>query len=288
MEKYIEKILLVPEERWNLLLKNETNDKEKDNDSPFPIEEKNDIEEKQKEKEKDESDTENKTHVPNSSDTQLSPPGIPEDGINDIDVETDEDGKPLINIVKKQQQKACEKTYYKFFLENITMTKNIVKEQWETPFMPVSFTNCFPRRRAVSSGINYQSHCDVGYLEYKEDNTPYMGFLCCIDVFSRKVYARLITSVSARSIISCFIDIFKETKPKRIRTDLGCEFVSRAIKNFLKKENVLLFHTNNNLIKSNYCECAIYTLKRKISRYLVHYNTYVWKTLFFFHNQELQ
>ncbi len=80
------------------------------------------------------------------------------------------------------------------------------------------------------------------------------GFLFCVDVFSRKVYACIITSVSADNIISCFKIIFKETKPKRIRTDLGGEFKSRATTAYLKKENVILFHTNNNLMKSNYCE----------------------------------
>jgi len=195
-----------------------------------------------------------------------------------------------------------------------------VMKQWETPEAPGSFTNPsklwkslspvdreklktkkrvekvlfgeesyltrrkakyrFPRRRVVSSGINYQWDCDVAYLEYKEDNTPYMGFLCCIDVFSRKVYARLITRVSAKSIISCFEDIFKDCKPERIRTDLGVEFKNKATKEFLKKENVILFHTNNNLIKANYCERVIYTLKAKLARYLIHYNTHVWKTVF--------
>jgi len=205
-------------------------------------------------------------------------------------------------------------------LETITLIMEEVKKQWETASKPGSFTNPttlwksispesrkrlknksrlkkllfgeesyltrrkakyrFSRRRVVSSGINYQWDCDVAYLEYKEDNTPYMGFLCCIDVFSRKVYARLITRVSAKSIISCFVDIFKESKPERIRTDLGVEFKNKATKEFLKNENVVLFHTNNNLIKANYCERVIYTLKGKLARYLVHYNTHIWKTVF--------
>ncbi len=107
-----------------------------------------------------------------------------------------------------------------------------------------------------------------------------MGFLCCVDVFSRKVYACMITSVSAYNIISCFKNIFKEAKPERIRTDLGGEFKSRVTTAYLKKENVILFHTNNNLIKSNYCERVIYTLNSKIARYLAHYNTRVWKSAF--------
>ncbi len=86
----------------------------------------------------------------------------------------------------------------------------------------------FPRRRIVSSGINYQWDCDVAFLEYKDYNAPYMGFLSCVDVFSRKVYACMITSVSADNVISCFKNIFKEAKPERIRTNLGGEFKSRA------------------------------------------------------------
>ncbi len=91
-----------------------------------------------------------------------------------------------------------------------------------------------------------------------------MGVLCCVDVFSRKVYACLITTVSAKIIIECFKTIFEKTKPKRIRTDLGGEFKSKATKAFLQ----------------NYCERVIYTLKSKLACYLVHYNTHVWKSVF--------
>ena len=196
-----------------------------------------------------------------------------------------------------------------------------IKKQWETPFLPGSFTNPtkiqhsmntligkkkrtskesierilfgeesyityrkvkykFKRRKVISSFVNYQWDCDVAYLEYKEDNKPFMGFLCCIDVFSRKVYACLIENVTAKSIIKCFKEIFKEIKPSRVRTDLGVEFKSKETIAFFKKENVILFYTNNNQIKSNYCECVIYTLKSKIAKYLIHYNTHVWKTVF--------
>jgi hypothetical protein len=205
-------------------------------------------------------------------------------------------------------------------MEKFTVMDKKIKKHWETPFLPGSFTNPnkiwrsmdkkgkkdiknrenlrnvlfgvesylthrkakyrFKRRKVISPSINYQWDCDVAYLEYKDDNKPFMGFLCCIDIFSRKVYACLIENVSAKSIIKCFKNIFKEIKPKRIRTDLGVEFKSRETTAFLKKENVILFHTNNNLIKSNYCERVIYTIKSKIAKYLIHYNTHVWKTVF--------
>jgi hypothetical protein len=209
-------------------------------------------------------------------------------------------------------------------VEKITVMSNKIREQWETPGLPGSFTNPvkiwnsmdpdiknkikeeedekdsvkkvlfaeesylthrkakyrFKRRKVISPSINYQWDCDVAYLEYREDNKPYMGFLCCIDVFSRKVYACLIETVSAKSIIKCFKKIFMESKPSRIRTDLGVEFKSKETLAFLQREKVLLFHTNNNLIKSNYCERVIYTLKSKIAKYLIHYNTHVWRTVF--------
>ncbi len=169
----------------------------------------------------------------------------------------------------------------------ITEQEQTVKEQWEIPYKPRSFTNSsklwksqepkdrlsisnknviqnvsfaeesylinrkikyrFPRRRVVvSSGINYQWDCDVAYLEYKEYNAPYMFFLCCIDVFSRKVYVCMMTTFSDDNIISCFKNIFKEAIPKRITTDLGGDFKSRATTAYLKKENLIHFHTNFN------------------------------------------
>ncbi len=99
----------------------------------------------------------------------------------------------------------------------------------------------FPRRKVVSNGINYHWDCDVAYLEYKQDNKPYIGFLCCIDVFSRKVYSCLIGTVSADNTIECFKHTFMETKPQRIRTDLGGEFRSRATTSFPRKKNVIYF-----------------------------------------------
>jgi len=157
-------------------------------------------------------------------------------------------------------------------MEKITMTTDGIKKQWETPYLPGSFSNPrkilyslkketkdkiikkgairkvlfaeesylthrkakykFKRRKVISPSINYQWDCDVAYLEYKEDNKPFMGFLCCIDVFSRKVYACLIEGVSAKNIIKCFKEIFKEVKPQRIRTDLGVEFKSRETTTF--------------------------------------------------------
>lgn len=120
----------------------------------------------------------------------------------------------------------------------------------------------------------------MAYLEYKQYNKPYMGCLCCIDVFSRKAYVCLISTVSADIIIECFKHIFKEAKPQRIRTDSSIEFRSTVRTAFLRKENVILCHTHHNLIKSNCCERVIYTLKSKIARYFIHYNTHTWKTVF--------
>jgi hypothetical protein len=205
-------------------------------------------------------------------------------------------------------------------MEKITRNTTIIQKQWETPYLPGSFTNPnkiwktlsgeennkiknklevekvlfgeesylttrkakyrFRRRKVVSPYINYQWDCDVAYLEYRSENTPYIGFLCCIDVFSRKVYACLISRVSSYNIVECFKNIFKEIKPHKIRTDLGVEFKAKETQKFMENENIVLFYTNNNAIKSNYCERVIYTLKSKIARYLVHYNTHVWKTVF--------
>ncbi len=82
MDKYIEKMILVSEERWNLLLKNESQNETHTKESLFPIESKSNA---------DKSETDIESIVNGNEDKQLSPPGIPEEGISDIDGASFED-----------------------------------------------------------------------------------------------------------------------------------------------------------------------------------------------------
>ncbi len=120
MDKYIEKMVLVPEERWNQLLRNENHQLEEDQggdseiDHPFPIEkikddvknnvdgDVNDFVTKVKEGEKDK---------------QLAPPGIPEEGINDIE-SIGSEGEHL-PLKKQRKHKHSFKTVKHFQWKNL-------------------------------------------------------------------------------------------------------------------------------------------------------------------------
>ena len=102
IDKYLEKMVLIPIERWEQLLKNEKeiicdsessiseDDEEEDSKSPFPITEKSSVKD---DKGKDKEDKEDIRDI----NDKLAPPGIPTSVIIDIkeeDQKTQEDCKP--------------------------------------------------------------------------------------------------------------------------------------------------------------------------------------------------
>jgi hypothetical protein len=111
MDKYLEKMVLVPEERWKQLLQNESNYRqEMDNDrsetdetpeTPFPIEEEKNTHPTEK------GITENKvTQEPETQPKVIAPPGVPVSGISDIDNSDSEDHpiKKVKKTVKRQKK----------------------------------------------------------------------------------------------------------------------------------------------------------------------------------------
>ncbi len=122
----------------------------------------------------------------------------------------------------------------------------------------------FPRREMNSHGFCATWQSDVGFM-FPINN--YIGFLICVDVFSRKIFCRAIKSKSAESIQKAFIKIFRmvNDKPDVLETDQGTEFVGN--KNFFEKEKVFLkFKTGAN--KASFAENAILLVKRKLFRLL--------------------
>ncbi len=107
MDKYIEKMLLVPEERWNMLLKNETQNQIDHNDSPFPIENENN--------ESNEEVSDQK--LSSIDDKQLSPPGIPVEGISDIEsmkYDNESDDEPVTKQNRKHKNPVSSKKTFQW------------------------------------------------------------------------------------------------------------------------------------------------------------------------------
>ena len=137
----------------------------------------------------------------------------------------------------------------------------------------------FRRPKVIAPFKNYMWDVDTAYMsEYKKENFPYIGFIVMIDVHSRFSYTCLIKKVTAEEAIKCFKNVFKENnQPVYIRTDMGSEYIAKATHSFLKEHKVKIFHTKN-CTKSNYAERVILLIKRKLSKYMIYYNTHVWNT----------
>ncbi len=93
----------------------------------------------------------------------------------------------------------------------------------------------------------------------------YIGFLLCIDLFSRKIFCRPIKSKSANSIQRAFNKIFAQCddKPDVLETDRGSEFAGN--RQYFKEQKIFLkFKTGLN--KASFAENGILLVKRKLFR----------------------
>ena len=57
----------------------------------------------------------------------------------------------------------------------------------------------------------------------------------------------LLKDKKTESVSSAFDTIFEKSKrkPEKLWTDKGSEFISKHFKDFLKKHNIMLYHTQN-------------------------------------------
>ena len=68
-----------------------------------------------------------------------------------------------------------------------------------------------------------------------------------IDIFSKYGWIKPLKDKKAESVSKAFNEIFKKCKrkPSMLWTDEGSEFISKHFKEFLKKEKITLYHTEN-------------------------------------------
>jgi hypothetical protein len=117
MDKYLEKMVLVPEERWKQLLQNESNNRQElDNsrsdtdETPFPTEEEKNTSSSEKEI------SDNKLRKESNSEPEvIAPPGVPESGISDID-NSEVEEHPIKKLKKtvKKHKKETNKPFFKW------------------------------------------------------------------------------------------------------------------------------------------------------------------------------
>ena len=128
----------------------------------------------------------------------------------------------------------------------------------------------FPRPKVMVSGPNQMWDIDLADMKNVEkENDGVKYILVAIDVFSKKLWAQPLPDKKPASVVKAMKVMFAEgSKPVKIRSDKGGEFVNTIFKRFLHGVGVL-FSATKNETKANYAERVIRTLKMKINRYFL-------------------
>jgi hypothetical protein len=90
---------------------------------------------------------------------------------------------------------------------------------------------------------------DLMYLpDLAKYNEGYKYLLCLLDVFSRKLYIKILKDKSSQTVTNAFDELQKKinTFPKKIVCDMGTEFKCRQFIEYCKKNKIkLIFVTND-------------------------------------------
>jgi hypothetical protein len=104
--------------------------------------------------------------------------------------------------------------------------------------------------------------------EFSNQNSKYRYILTVIDVFSKFAWVQPLINKTSGSIINAFKLIFNDgRKPKFLRTDQGTEFKNQYFKNFMNRENIVHFTSNNKDVKCAVVERFNRTLKSRMFKY---------------------
>ena len=136
--------------------------------------------------------------------------------------------------------------------------------------------NKFERQKIIVNHINEIHSTDlVDMSQYLKMNKGYKYIFTNIDVFSKIAYAFALKSKKIQDIKPCFEKIFKNNKPKYIWSDKEPAFLSKEMQNFLKNNNVKIYHTNSHL-KAVIVERFNRSLRELMMKEFVKNNNTVW------------
>lgn len=152
--------------------------------------------------------------------------------------------------------------------KNIKMSKHrlfaILRKDPEYLLDARKKSKTFPRRRLFVHGVGQVWQADLAIMFPMEN---YIGFLLCIDLFSRAIYCQLIKKKDRVSIRNAFQKIFKQSKlvPAKLETDQGQEFLSNKL---FFNEKKIFFKIKTGRNKAAFAERAIRTVKHRLFRLL--------------------
>ena len=143
-------------------------------------------------------------------------------------------------------------------------------------------TRNFRKRRAISYGVDKIWAADLVEIQkYSKWNKGIKYLLTVIDVFSKYGWIVPLKDKKTESVSLAFDHIFKKSKrkPEKLWTDKGSEFISKHFQEFLKKNNITLYHTENEE-KSSIVERWNKTMKNKMWKmFSANNNTVYWDTI---------
>ena len=143
-------------------------------------------------------------------------------------------------------------------------------------------TRNFRKRRVITYGIDEIWAADLVEMQkYSKWNKGIKYLLMVIDVFSKYGWIVPLKDKKTESVSSAFNTIFKKSKrkPEMLWTDKGSEFISKDFKEFLKKNKIKLYHTENEE-KSSIVERWNRTIKNKMWKmFSANNNTVYWDNL---------
>ena len=121
-------------------------------------------------------------------------------------------------------------------------------------------------KRVISYGIDKIWAADLVEIQkFSKWNKGIKYLLTVIDVFSKYGWIASLKDKKTESVSSAIDKIFKKNKrkPEMLWTDKGSEFISKHFKEFLKKNKIKLYHTENEE-KSSIVERWKKTMKNKM------------------------
>ena len=148
---------------------------------------------------------------------------------------------------------------------------------------PTNFTNQltrnFSKRSVISNGIDEIWAVDlVDMQKFSEWNKGVKYLLMVIDLFSKYGWIKPLRDKRSETVSKAFDEMFETSKrkPKILWSDKGSEFISKHFKEFLKKKDIKLYHTENEE-KSNVVERWNKTIKNKMWKmFSANNNTVYW------------
>ena len=134
----------------------------------------------------------------------------------------------------------------------------------------------FNRPYVLSFYQDYLWDLDTASMtKYKEYNDGYSYFAVFIDIFTRYLYTYPLKTLTGEEMVQTMKVIFTNASPTNARCDMGSEYVSYKVQNYLKELKIKQIFTKYET-KANYAERVIRTLKLKLVKYMSHNETFKW------------